>query len=685
MLQLVYSTRLDLWAYFAIAALILGIAARQRAAKEYGHRVWLVWLGTAALAGLGGLWAWDSGNRERLRLERTVEGMAPTYAYELAKLGHEAIDLDTPADDPTYLTLIERQKVWVALSPDVCDIYTFRLFPDGKTRLIVDSETDYDLNGKFEGFRESRTEIGEEFDPYLADVPFDGKVNNRFSAEIVEDRWGVWVCAYAPIRRADGSVDAIVGVDLDAYTWLMGILRVCAVRLFISIVVILMIAIATLMVGRLRAALEAQERLNEQLLAQKLKLEETNTELGAARDRAELAARAKSEFLANMSHEIRTPMTAILGFTDLLMDDGPDNAPAARIEKIRTIQRNGQHLLNVINDVLDLSKVESGKLQIEWLACDLRATFQQAISLMRPRAEEKKLAFVLKHESPLPAVIEADPTRLRQIILNLLGNAIKFTERGSIQLVTRVTGESTAQLEVDIIDSGIGISPQQQGLLFDPFTQADASMGRKFGGTGLGLTISRRLAQLMGGDVTIVHSTVGVGTCFRFSLPLRILTMEKAPEIQSATSQIVDRAATAAAQALPLEGLRILLAEDGPDNQRLISHLLRKAGAEIAVVDNGQDALDAALTADASGAPFDLILMDMQMPVLDGYGATTALREKGYRQPIIALTAHALHGEREKCLAAGCSEYDTKPINKARLFEKILSQAARNAESAAIA
>ena len=283
-----------------------------------------------------------------------------------------------------------------------------------------------------------------------------------------------------------------------------------------------MIAVATLMVGRLRVALQGQENLNSLLVSQKEKLEKTNLDLVNARDRAELAARAKSEFLANMSHEIRTPMTAILGFAELLQEeDGMDRAPPERVERIRTIQRNGMHLLNIINDVLDLSKVESGKLQIEWLPCDLKATFQQVINLMRPRADEKQLTLSLTYETSLPAQVESDPTRLRQIVLNLLGNAIKFTDQGSIELIARVHGEAPLQLEIDIVDSGIGITPQQQATLFEPFTQADASMGRKFGGTGLGLTICRRLAQLMGGDVTIVDSTIGKGTRFRLVLPIK--------------------------------------------------------------------------------------------------------------------------------------------------------------------
>jgi signal transduction histidine kinase/CheY-like chemotaxis protein len=680
MLQIVHSYHLDLAAFIALQAVLVWAASRWIPARAFGRCAWLLLgLTTAAITLLGTYEAIDAGNRERLRMQRTVGGLAPTFAYESAALGHAKIDLDTPPNDPAYLALIERQKVWTRLSPEVCDIYTFRLDADGKTRLIVDSETDYDLDGDFEGHRESRTEIGEVFDSYLPDIPFDGSVDNSFSEEIMTDRWGVWVSAYAPIRRPDGSVDAILGIDLAARSWLLAIIWARATVLVIASALAALMIGAALAVGRLRAELLERQHLNEQLIAQARSLEETNEELASARDNAESAARAKSEFLANMSHEIRTPMTAILGFADFLLEEeGLDRAPPARAEAIRTIQGNGNHLLHIINDILDISKVESGKLQVEWLPCDPGAILEQTIGLLRARAVEKGLALRYDQESPLPSAIESDPTRLRQIVLNLLGNAIKFTETGAIRMIARTIGGSTPHLEVDVIDSGIGISPQQQGVLFEPFTQADASMGRKFGGTGLGLAISRRLAQLMGGDVTIVESTIGVGTRFRLSLPIRLIAgaVDSTNHSALVRKSADDDGSSSFSKAQALQNLRVLLAEDGLDNRRLIGHFLRKAGAEVVVVENGRLAVDAALEAETANRGFDAVLMDMQMPVLDGYGAATTLRDRGYRGPIIALTAHALSGERDKCLAAGCSEYDTKPINRARLIDKILAQTA---------
>lgn len=677
MLQQFFTYHLDVWIFVAIQACICLATSWWIRASYPGSRLWILWTTASLVVGLGSGWAIDAGTRERLRLQRTIEGLAPTYAYETAQLGHSHIDVDTDVTNPEYLALLERQKIWVRLSPEVCDIYTFRVDTDGKARLIVDSETDYDLNGIYEGERESRTQIGEEFDPFLKDVPLDGKVDNKFSEEIVTDRWGVWVCAYAPIRREDGSVDAILGVDLDAYTWVTSIVRVRVIRLLISTSLVLMLCGTVLAVSRLRFELLERKRLNEQLQSQATSLAKANDELAAARDRAESATRAKSDFLANMSHEIRTPMTAILGFTDFLLEeDGFDQAPPSRVEAIHTIQRNGNHLLHVINDILDLSKIESGKLQIEWMACNPNEIVEQVETLMRARAEEKGLQLHIQFESKIPPALMSDPTRLRQIIFNLVGNAIKFTEKGEVRMLVRSSGGNIPQLEIEIIDSGIGMSLEQQRLLFNPFTQADASMGRRFGGTGLGLTISRRLAQLMGGDVEIVESNLGVGTRFRLSLPLHLAEQASATAIENTTQG--ENSAIAAnarpARVNSLQSYNILLAEDGLDNQRLIAHVLRKAGAEVTLVDNGQLALEAVSQAEAAGRSFHVILMDMQMPVLDGYCATSQLRERGYRGAIIALTAHALKGDRDKCLAAGCDEYETKPINKARLFEKILSQ-----------
>ncbi len=398
------------------------------------------------------------------------------------------------------------------------------------------------------------------------------------------------------------------------------------------------------------------------------------TDLKIAQYKAEAANAAKSEFLANMSHEIRTPMTAILGFTDLLLDDRNfHEEPEKRIHAVQTIQRNGNHLLEIINDILDLSKIESGKLEIESVSYSPIAAIEAVLSMMRVRSIGKGIALETVFETPMPESVLTDPTRLRQILLNLVGNAIKFTEIGGVKIVCRYVDGEKKKLEFDVADTGLGMTQEQRLRLFRPFTQADSSTTRNFGGTGLGLTISKRLAELMGGDVYIVESTPNKGTRFRATIdvgfldgtaltdPSKIQFGEIAKTRQPRTNQSADA----------LKDYRILLAEDGPDNQRLISFVLKKAGANVTVVENGQLAVDAAMKARDECNPFHVILMDMQMPVLDGYGATALLRAKDYRGAIIALTAHAMESDRDKCIQAGCDGYSTKPIEKEKLFQQI--------------
>jgi signal transduction histidine kinase/HPt (histidine-containing phosphotransfer) domain-containing protein len=386
--------------------------------------------------------------------------------------------------------------------------------------------------------------------------------------------------------------------------------------------------------------------------------EQLVADLERARADAEAANRAKSEFLANMSHEIRTPMTAILGYADLLLE--PGQGPSDRLENIQTIRRNGGHLLTLVNDILDLSKIEAGKMDIEELACDPGAIVAEVASLMQVRAAEKGVRFEVVYADPLPTRIVTDPTRLRQILLNLVGNALKFTERGSVKLVGHCRAEGQ-RLEFDVIDSGAGMSPETMSRLFRPFTQADSSTTRVFGGTGLGLTISRRLARMLGGDIS-VRSQLGEGSTF--SVHVTTGPLEDVPRAVAPTFRVVD----AQRPGLPRVTGSILLAEDGPDNQRLIVAILRIAGAEVEVVDNGRTAAERALERRAEGRPFDLILMDMQMPVLDGYGATSYLRSQGYTGPIVALTAHAMAGDRDKCLTAGCDGHETKPVDRSALL-----------------
>ncbi|MGD9646816.1 MAG: ATP-binding protein [Pirellulales bacterium] len=413
-----------------------------------------------------------------------------------------------------------------------------------------------------------------------------------------------------------------------------------------------------------------------------------SAEASDAKDRAEEATRVKGDFLANMSHEIRTPMSAILGFAEVIVAQG--NLTAAQLQAIETIRRNGHHLLKIINDVLDFSRVDAGKMKLDLRSVSPRDLVDEVITLLLPQAECKGLKLVGKFDPAVPDVVETDPTRLRQILVNIVGNALKFTERGSVTVEVRVVAWSTrSRIEFDVVDTGIGMSESEASRLFEPFAQADPSTSRRFGGTGLGLSIARRLAKLLDGDVTIVQSAPGEGTTVRATIVSS--TTSAAPAKQASASSwpaCLDvpqppPPTVGEVQAETLTGCRILVAEDGLDNQRLIRWYLERAGAKVSIVDNGQDACLAALDRVDQAEAFDVVVMDMQMPKLDGYQAASLLRQQGFAEPIIALTAHAMPGDSDKCLAAGCNAYASKPIQRGELLDLVNKHWQRRRDSTA--
>lgn len=404
-------------------------------------------------------------------------------------------------------------------------------------------------------------------------------------------------------------------------------------------------------------------------------LGQRSAEASLAKDRAEEATRAKSAFLANMSHEIRTPMTAILGYAEMIQAQG--NLTPSQLQAMETIRRNGHHLLTIINDVLDFSRADAGKLKLDVRPIDLRELVEEVLSLLRLQAELKGLELESEYLGELPTVVSFDPTRLRQILTNIVGNAVKFTHRGRVLVsVRRVVVDGRAQLQFDVVDTGIGMSGAEIANLFLPFSQADASTSRNFGGTGLGLSIARQLAVLMGGDVTVAQSVPGQGSTVRALLPISAADLLESSPLRPFPRPARRRniAASTAAAIEPVEegralvGYRVLLADDGLDNQRLVRWMLERAGAAVTTVENGIDACELAIRHLADDLAFDVIVMDMQMPMLDGYRATRRLRVEGFVRPIIALTAHAMPGDDEKCLAAGCDDYATKPIQRDQLL-----------------
>jgi signal transduction histidine kinase/CheY-like chemotaxis protein len=665
-------------------------------------------------------------------LQNSLAGLAKSFAVALKDAGHESVTLETPDDDPLYRKLLDTMFAWQSEISSAASIYTFRKNEKGEIIFICCPPADLNRDGKIEGEKEKLTPKGTIYDDFdseedIAEIldAFGG--TSGFNYVPVEDTWGLWITATEPISSVDGErVDAVLGVDFWGEDWNIYVERaVFWPQLFLLSAVILFFAVQFFVIR--------QHIIEDRLTEYAATLERVMDELVAAKKDADAATQAKSFFLANISHEIRTPLNAILGSADLLVriDEGKP-MQISREQLVDMMQKNSKNLTTLIDDVLTFSSIDMNRIVLQSVPVNLQLLLEDIKAAeRRALAEKPDVEFMIEHETSVPKVILGDPVRLRQILLCLVGNGIKFTRAGHVAVrcsmaqvsdsveqsktmpveppllshvtflhpqiahakglrgvshITELVGQQTAShqlppsgtlqdlsydalvLRIDVSDTGIGIAREQFDTLFKPFSQVDGTSTRQFGGTGLGLSIAKGLVQLMGGTIQ-VKSELGHGSMFSVFIPVEeyVDPKIKSPAPPKCVPQ--ESGVVPSDKSLPLHGYNILVVDDVVVNRIVVETKLLEMGAKVQGAKNGRIAVDLVLESEQAKEPFDFILMDLQMPIMDGFEATRTLRQWGFKKPIVALTAN--HDSNEQALAVGCNKVLLKPADAHILLHTI--------------
>jgi signal transduction histidine kinase/CheY-like chemotaxis protein len=641
------------------------------------------------ISSLGLFYMWHSAWQSQLDAVRTeLKQLARVAATLVDGDQHRLIKSEAQAGSPEHLSLLKPLVKFHKATSDIIYVYT-AILENGRIYYVLGTDYLYRVEGD-----------SETVDPIM--LPHDTNDPTLRRAleqhEVVVDEEPVkeavrsYMSAYAPFYDSQGRFVGVVGVDMWVrdFDARIGAIRRAGVSAFTAVT--LLSLIAGLVVYRLSRTARRARRRDRGVQA---RLADAKQQAEIQAQRAEAASKAKSDFLAMMSHEIRTPMNGVLGFANLLLETP---LSMEQREFAQSVQRSGDALLTIINDVLDYSKIEAGKMTVEHIDFDLRSVCDEVRAILQAAVVERGLVMTLAYDVTLPQFVKGDPVRIRQVLLNLVGNAVKFTERGSVRI--EVSRQQASRVKISVIDSGIGISAEQLDRLFQRFTQADSSTTRRYGGTGLGLAISKTLAELMGGTIE-AKSAPGQGSTFSVILPL---VMAQAPPLEVRAAPPAPKVAPAqpaaepapspaeppqsVAAAVPLlttvvhepvltppvvpvtaqpAGGRLLLVEDNFVNQRVAVYMLSKLGHRVDLAKHGREAIDM-----LSIANYDLVLMDCQMPEMDGFEATRVIRDLAsavldHAIPVVAMTANAFPDDRARALASGMNDFLAKPVDRSVL------------------